>query len=154
MKGSEKDLSTRVPKMGDIYNVYFDGKDHNQRDWRPAIIVQNDIGNKYSPNIIAVPLTGAEHDKANIPTHVFLPMSDINGLAKDSIVLCEQQTPRDKKHIGQYLGTLPMNYIAEIGIACFISTPMMAYADENVIIESIKRVRQKYNINTMAVSVA
>jgi mRNA interferase MazF len=52
--------------------MYFRGHDHMQRGLRPAVITQNDVGNKYSPNIIAVPLTSQIDNikKRNQPTHV------------------------------------------------------------------------------------
>ena len=84
-------------KRGDI--VYIDlGKLHNgsiQDGYRPCVIIQNDIGNKYSPCVIVCPLTS--RGKKSIPTHVDVGIED--GLYSDSIVLCEQIQTRCKSEI-------------------------------------------------------
>ena len=54
---------------------------------RPVLVVQNDVGNRYSPTIIAAAVTSKQH-KAKLPTHIELPSSF--GLAKDSVILLEQ----------------------------------------------------------------
>jgi mRNA interferase MazF len=77
------------PKFGGIYMVEFKGDgEHVQKGRRPALITQNNVGNIYSPNVIAIPLT-RRMGKSNLPTHVFLPCSEIRSLSKDSIALCE-----------------------------------------------------------------
>ena len=55
---------------------------------RPVLVVQNDIGNKYSPTIIAAAVT-SKINKARLPTHIELPSA--YGLAKDSVILLEQE---------------------------------------------------------------
>ena len=84
-------------KRGDI--VYIDlGKLHNgsiQDGYRPCVIIQNDIGNKYSPCVIVCPLTS--RGKKPIPTHVNIGVED--GLYFDSVVLCEQIQTRCKSEI-------------------------------------------------------
>ena len=64
---------------------------------RPVLIVQNDIGNKYSPTVIAAAIT-SQINKAKIPTHIELLAKDY-GLPKDSVVLLEQIRTIDKKRI-------------------------------------------------------
>ena len=84
-------------KRGDI--VYIDlGKLHNgsiQDGYRPCVIIQNDIGNKYSPCVIVCPLTS--RGKKPMPTHVDVGIED--GLYSDSVVLCEQIQTRCKSEI-------------------------------------------------------
>lgn len=84
-------------KRGDI--VYIDlGKLHNgsiQDGYRPCVIIQNDIGNKYSPCVIVCPLTS--RGKKSMPTHVNVGIED--GLYFDSVVLCEQIQTRCKSEI-------------------------------------------------------
>ena len=55
---------------------------------RPVLIVQNDVGNRFSPTVIAAAIT-SQQTKANLPTHITLNAVD-SGLARDSIVLLEQ----------------------------------------------------------------
>jgi mRNA interferase MazF len=69
---------------------------------RPVLIVQNDIGNKYSPTTIIAPIT-SRFTKKPLPTHV--PLSNC-GLAKDSIALCEQLRTIDKRRLGDKLGSM------------------------------------------------
>ena len=62
----------RTPQIGDVYHMYFSGDGNEQQGWRPGLVFQNNVGNKYSPNIIALPLTSSLK-KLNQPTHVLLP---------------------------------------------------------------------------------
>ena len=64
---------------------------------RPVLIVQNDVGNRYSPTVIAAAIT-SQKDKTNLPTHIELNASKC-GLAKDSIVLLEQIRTIDKRRL-------------------------------------------------------
>ena len=65
---------------------------------RPAVIVQNNIGNKYSPTVLIVPMT-SEIKKVNMPTHNVMYKTKFNGLDADSMLLGEQTTAIDKKRI-------------------------------------------------------
>lgn len=65
---------------------------------RPAVIVQNNIGNKYSPTVLIVPMT-SEIKKVNMPTHNVMHKTKFNGLDADSMLLGEQTTAIDKKRI-------------------------------------------------------
>ena len=84
-------------KRGDIY--YADLSPvvgSEQGGIRPVLIVQNDIGNRYSPTVIAAAIT-SQHDKTELPTHIKVN-ADGCGLTKDSIVLLEQVRTIDKRH--------------------------------------------------------
>lgn len=72
---------------------------------RPVIIVQNDIGNKYSPTVIVLPIT-SELKKINMPTHAIIHKSDENGLNVDSMVLAEQIRVIDKTRLLNKIGHL------------------------------------------------
>ena len=65
---------------------------------RPAVIVQNNIGNKYSPTVLIVPIT-SEIKKVNMPTHNVMYRTKLNGLDTDSMLLGEQTTAIDKRRI-------------------------------------------------------
>ncbi len=87
---------------GEIYLV--DLSSHigsEQSGVRPALIVQNDIGNAYSPTTIICPLTS--QTKTNVNTHVTLTPDDC-GILRDSIVLCEQVRVIDKSRLMKKLG--------------------------------------------------
>lgn len=49
----------RKPQIGDVYLMRFGGCGNEQKGWRPGLVFQNNLGNQYSPNIIALPLTSA-----------------------------------------------------------------------------------------------
>lgn len=79
---------------------------------RPVLIVQNDIGNKYSPTVIVAAIT-SQINKAKLPTHIELE-SDEYGLNKDSVVLLEQIRTIDKKRLKERIGHLDdvkMHYV-------------------------------------------
>ena len=85
-------------RRGDIY--YADLSPvvgSEQGGVRPVLIVQNDIGNRFSPTVIAAAIT-SQRGKANLPTHISLNASD-SGLSRDSIVLLEQVRTIDKHRL-------------------------------------------------------
>lgn len=92
-------------KRGDIF--YADLSPvvgSEQGGLRPVLIVQNDVGNKYSPTVIAAAIT-SQKTKNDLPTHIRINASGC-GLAKDSIVLLEQIRTIDKQRLKEKMGTL------------------------------------------------
>lgn len=85
---------------------------------RPVLIVQNDVGNKYSPTIIAAAVTSKLH-KAKLPTHIELPSAF--GLAKNSIILLEQIRTIDKRRLKERIGELPDSTMSRVNRAILIS---------------------------------
>ena len=71
---------------------------------RPVLIIQNDVGNRYSPTVIAAAIT-SKLDKAKLPTHISLDAVSC-GLAKDSVVLLEQVRTLDKQRLKERMGEL------------------------------------------------
>ena len=71
---------------------------------RPILIVQNDIGNKYSPTVIVAAIT-SQINKARLPTHIELKSGDF-GLQKDSVILLEQLRTLDKKRLKEKVGEI------------------------------------------------
>ena len=71
---------------------------------RPVLIVQNDVGNRFSPTVIAAAIT-SQKDKTSLPTHIQLQATG-SGLAKDSIVLLEQIRTLDKRRLKERMGRL------------------------------------------------
>lgn len=86
---------------------------------RPVLIVQNDIGNKFSPTVIAAAIT-SQRFKTDLPTHIQVN-ADNCGLAKDSIVLLEQVRTLDKKRLREKMGNLNKNDMYKIDKALSVS---------------------------------
>ena len=86
---------------------------------RPVLIVQNDVGNRYSPTVIAAAIT-SQRDKTKLPTHIELSAQSC-GLQKDSIVLLEQVRTLDKKRLKERMGELPPDTMQSVDSALSIS---------------------------------
>lgn len=86
---------------------------------RPVLVVQNDIGNKYSPTVIVVAITSKLH-KAKLPTHIELKNS-AGDLEKDSILLCEQIRTIDKLRLKDKIGELDTGLMKRVNRAIAVS---------------------------------
>ena len=82
---------------------------------RPVLIVQNDIGNKHSPTVIAAAIT-SKKEKSALPTHISVQASSC-GLAKDSVVLLEQVRTLDKRRLKERMGELDDTSMAQVNTA-------------------------------------
>lgn len=122
--------NTKKPKIGDIYLVYFDGSGNEQKGFRPGLVFQNNVGNEHSPNLIVLPLTSALK-KTNQPTHVFIPKEV--GLRKDSMVLCENPKCMSKYKLGEYITTLPEEYMAQVAVGNILSSSAIAFIDPDLL---------------------
>lgn len=85
---------------------------------RPVLVVQNDVGNKYSPTIIAVAIT-SKLDKAKLPTHIEVGREC--GLETDSVILMEQIRTLDKRRLKQKIGILDEHKMEKANNALLIS---------------------------------
>ena len=85
---------------------------------RPVLILQNDVGNRFSPTVIAAAIT-SKMDKAKLPTHVELGQS--NGLQKDSVLLLEQLRTIDKTRLGNRVGEVSPDTMQKVNNALLIS---------------------------------
>ena len=122
IKGEEKvflDFEMNI-RRGDIF--YADLSPvigSEQGGLRPVLIVQNDVGNKHSPTVIAAAIT-SKMGKAKLPTHI-----DISGLApglaKDSVILLEQVRTIDKKRLKEKMGHLDEGTMAHVNNAIQVS---------------------------------
>jgi len=111
---------TTVVKRGDIF--YADLSPvvgSEQGGIRPVIIVQNDVGNKYSPTVIVAAIT-SQINKAKLPTHVEIS-SEEYGLNKDSVVLLEQIRTLDKKRLKEKIGHMTESDMKKVDEALSIS---------------------------------
>ncbi len=107
-------------KRGDIY--YADLSPvvgSEQGGIRPVLIVQNDVGNRYSPTVIAAAITSQKY-KTRLPTHISVNADDC-GLAKDSVVLLEQVRTIDKTRLKEHMGSLDTTEMNRIDKALSVS---------------------------------
>lgn len=105
-------------QRGDIFYAHLPKSEGSeQQGQRPIIIVQNDIGNVYSPTLIAVPLTSVS--KRNMPTHVAIGTGF--GIEKNSIALAEQIMTIDKSRLIRYVGSIDKRKMDEIDMALRVS---------------------------------
>ena len=82
---------------------------------RPVLIVQNDVGNKHSPTVIAAAIT-SQREKAKLPTHIELRAASC-GLSRDSVVLLEQIRTIDKRRLKERMGELDAPAMSQVNNA-------------------------------------
>ena len=107
-------------KRGDIY--YADLSPvigSEQGGLRPVLIIQNDVGNKYSPTVIAAAIT-SQLNKTKLPTHIDLYAENF-GLAKNSVILCEQIRTIDKRRLKEKMGHLDDGLMGRVNDAISVS---------------------------------
>ncbi len=113
-----------IVKRGDIF--YADLSPvvgSEQGGVRPVLVVQNDIGNKYSPTVIVAAIT-SRINKAKMPTHIEIKGEDY-GLSKDSVILLEQIRTIDKKRLKERIGHVDESVIETVNEAVSISLGLM-----------------------------
>ena len=107
-------------RRGDIY--YADLSPvigSEQGGLRPVLIVQNDVGNKYSPTVIAAAIT-SKLSKTKLPTHIDV-FADKGGLQRDSVVLLEQIRTIDKTRLKEKMGHLDDDMMHQVDEAITVS---------------------------------
>ena len=107
-------------KRGDIY--YADLSPvvgSEQGGVRPVLIIQNDVGNRYSPTVIAAAIT-SRMGKTKLPTHIDIQAEDV-GLAKDSVILLEQIRTLDKRRLKEKMGHLDDEMMSMVNAALAVS---------------------------------
>ena len=107
-------------KKGDLYFADLSPVTGSEQGGvRPVLVVQNDVGNKYSPTIIVAAIT-SKKNKADLPTHVAID-ADGNGLSKNSIILMEQLRTIDKRRLKERIGTTDKTRLPEVNEALSVS---------------------------------
>ncbi len=117
-------------KRGDIY--YADLSPvvgSEQGGMRPVLIIQNDVGNRYSPTVIAAAIT-SRMGKTRLPTHIDV-YADKVGLTKDSVILLEQVRTLDKKRLGEKMGHLDDEMMTAVNNAIAVSFGLGNTAPDN-----------------------
>ncbi len=127
----------RYPRIGEVYMVEFDGTGSVQRGVRPALVFQNNMGNRFSPNVVVLPITSA-NKKVNQPTHVLVDAKE-SGLKLNSMVLCENPQCISKEQLGSYMTTLPEKYMKEIAAASLLATSAISYLDISMLVALIEK---------------
>ncbi len=113
-------------KRGDIY--YADLSPvvgSEQGGMRPVLIIQNDVGNKYSPTVIVAAIT-SRMSKTKLPTHIDV-YADRAGVARDSVVLLEQLRTLDKRRLKEKMGRLDEGVMKEIDTAIAVSLGLLPH---------------------------
>lgn len=115
-----------IKKYDVIYGEFPDIDGSVQSGKRPGVVIQNNIGNKHSPTLIAIPLTKQiKHIKQ--PTHLLISQDRDNGLKIDSMLLAEQITTINKKSIRK-IGKISNRDLQRAIFKCFIYSA--AYGDD------------------------
>jgi mRNA interferase MazF len=120
MKKDLRSVSRVIVRRGDIF--YADLSPvigSEQGGIRPVLVVQNDVGNKYSPTIIVAAIT-SQINKAKLPTHVEINALEY-GLTKDSVVLLEQIRTIDKRRLREKIGHFDEEKMNKVNEALLIS---------------------------------
>ncbi len=128
----EKTSNGIMPHIGEIYVMRFCGDESEQQGTRPGLVFQNNIGNKFSPNIIALPLTSATKKK-NQPTHVLIKSCE-GGLRVDSMVLCENPERMSKEKIGNYITSLSNKDMARVAAANLLASSAISFIDPDMLL--------------------
>lgn len=110
-------------KRGEIYKADLNPVlGSEQGGTRPVLVVQNNVGNRYSATVIVAAIT-SRIDKARLPTHIEVDAMDHN-LPKDSVILTEQIRTLDKTRLIERLGQLSPDYMQKVDEALMVSLGM------------------------------
>ena len=120
---NERMIFKMIVKRGDIF--YADLSPvigSEQGGLRPVLIVQNDVGNRYSPTVIAAAIT-SKTGKTKLPTHIDVSgdSDTAPGLARDSVILLEQVRTIDKKRLRERIGRLDFYTMQKVNSAISVS---------------------------------
>lgn len=121
-----RSVNNVIVKRGDIF--YADLSPvvgSEQGGVRPVLVIQNDIGNKYSPTIIVAAIT-SQINKAKLPTHIEISAEEY-GLTKDSVILLEQIRTIDKKRLKERIGHLSDELMKKVDECIQISFGLADY---------------------------
>ena len=152
-RGAEAKIDVRNPeygeciqmsvKRGDIY--YADLSPvvgSEQGGLRPVLIIQNDVGNRYSPTVIAAAIT-SRMGKSKLPTHIDIH-ADKEGLTKDSVVLLEQIRTLDKRRLKEKMGHLDDSMMNAVNNAIAVSFGLQGEAVADTAADSVGGVAEAF----------
>lgn len=117
----DKEVYEKRYRRGEVYLADLGiRKGSEQGGVRPVVIIQNDVGNRFSPTVIAISMTSGRN-KRDLPTHVNIEGSDYTGLKIDSTVLAEQIVTLDKVRLLHKVDEISKKDMREIERAVLIS---------------------------------
>lgn len=140
-------------KRGDIF--YADLSPvigSEQGGLRPVLIIQNDVGNKYSPTVIAAAIT-SKTGKAKLPTHIDI-YAEAAGLIKDSVILLEQIRTLDKRRLKEKTGHLSPTKMSEVDNAIAVSLNLVGAAQTSALQTSPSQTSNKFEAAPAAASLS
>lgn len=138
-------MSGQQFSRGEIYYIDFgDGMGSEQRGYRPAVIISNNIGNKNSTTVIVAAITTLRPEKAKLPTHVYVGTE--TGLDNPSIILLEQIRTISKDRIRDYVGKLSEGQIDALWCALAISVGETCGEDGNIVMCLCKRCADNFRL--------
>lgn len=111
------------PQFGDIYFANLIGGNNLQKGIRPVLIVQNNIGNRYSSTFEVLPLSSRVYKARYMPTHVLVHAHPMNGLRRDSVILAEQVVTIHIDQLQERIGKLDHQSLVMVGKARAIQSP-------------------------------
>ena len=113
---------------GELYSACLDPVvGSEQGGVRPVLVIQNDVGNRFSPTVIAAAIT-SQQNKARLPTHIEIEARTY-GLSKNSVVLLEQVRTLDKRRLRERMGCLDEKVMQRVDGAIAISLGLRADRD-------------------------
>ena len=137
----DKKRNDKIVKRGDMF--YADlglVMGSEQGGIRPVIIIQNDVGNKYSPTVIVATIT-SKLNKAKLPTHILI--SKKYGLKEDSIVLLEQIRTLDKSRLKEKIGHADRYLLNKIDDALLTSVGISTNKEMNINKQINNRIKEE-----------
>lgn len=134
-----------IYKRGEIYNTNFgEGLGSEQMGVRPALIVQNNAGNFYSPTIIVAAITSQRHSKTVLPTHYNVGTD--TGLEVPSIILLEQLRTVSKERLGDYIGELSPRDMKRLIYPLSVSLGLIRYQKKNLVLTLCKKCAENFRL--------
>lgn len=119
-------VSDLVVKKGDIFFADLSPViGSEQGGVRPVVVIQNDVGNKYSPTVIVAAIT-SQINKAKLPTHVEIRAGE-HGLNKDSVILLEQLRTVDKRRLKERIGRMDSEAMEKVNEALVVSLGIIEF---------------------------
>lgn len=107
-----------IVKRGDVFYADLEPTiGSEQGGIRPVLVVQNNIGNKYSPTVVVLPISSAK--KSEMPTHIRICSSKM--LSKDSVIMAEQIRTIDRNRLQKYVGSVDLEIMKKVETAMKIS---------------------------------
>lgn len=130
----------RKISRGDLYYANLDPVvGSEQSGCRPVVILQNNIGNRFSTTVIVAAISSKSDAKTRMPTHCYIPAG--NMFTTPSIVLLEQIRTIDKSRLGQYIGNLNETYMDKVDLALAISIGLADITYQNIKFSRDNKVR-------------